>query len=200
MHRASRRVQASGAGNHSLEVHMRSRLTTVAAFAAAVPFFAACSDATAPSPAPALTVSAPSLQFGIGGGGGGGGGGGTGGGGTGGGGSTTPAPAPTSCATITSFSNSTGYYSVWAAIWTPFSFTSSCGFAVTFTMNYLNGNTGLVDFSRSSAFMTSGTIDEDWAAFSTPYTVTLTLTDPSGNVLDSRSALVTTKAGKTPGA
>ena len=175
---------------------MRSRLTTVAAIAAAIPFFAACNDATAPSSAAALTASAPSLQFGAGGGGGGTGGGVTGGGGAGGGGSTTPAaPASTSCAQITSFSNSTGYYSVWAAIWTPFSFTSSCGFAVTFTMNYLNGNTGAVDFSRSSAFMTNGTIDEDWAAFSTPYTVTLRVTDNSGNVLTSRSTSATTGAG-----
>jgi hypothetical protein len=112
---------------------------------------------------------------------------------------TTPPPS-TSCASITTFSNSTGYYSVWAAIWTQFSYTNSCGYAVAFTMTYLNGNTGLIDFSRSATLMPSGTIDEDWAAFSTPYTVTMTLTDPLGTVLDSRSAVITTKAGKTPGA
>ena len=136
-------------------------------------------------------------------GGGGTGGGGTGGGGGGGGGGTPTTVAPaTSCATITSFSNSTGYYSVWAAIWTPFAISDSCGYAVNWSMTYTNGNTGAVDFSRasSSAYMSNGTIDEDWAAFSTPYTVTLTVTDQTGTVLDARSALVTTKAPKTPGA
>jgi hypothetical protein len=177
---------------------MRIRLTAIAAFAAAVPVLAACSDTTAPSSARTTSASAPSFQFGAGTGGGGTGGGGTGGGG---GGNTAPTPpASTSCATITTFSSSTGYYSVWAAIWTPFSYTSACSFPVTFTMTYLNGNTGLVDFSRSSSVQTNGTIDEDWAAFSTPYTVTMTLTDPLGDVLDSRSAVITTKVGKTPGA
>ena len=122
------------------------------------------------------------------------------GGGGGGGTSPTTAPAPTSCATITSFSNSTGYYSVWAAIWTSFSFTNSCGAAVTMNMSYLNGTTGVIDFARTSSTMTNGTIDEDWAAFSVPYTVTMTLTDSSGAVLATRSAVVTTKAEKTAGA
>ena len=134
--------------------------------------------------------------------GGSGGGGGSGSGGGGGGGTPTTVAPPTSCATITSFSNSTGYYSVWAAIWTPFAVSDSCGYAVNWSMTYTNGNTGAIDFSRgsSTAYMSSGTIDEDWAAFSTPYTVTLTVTDPSGTVLATRSALVTTKAPKTPGA
>ena len=130
-------------------------------------------------------------------------GGGTGGGGTsGGGGGTTTTTAPTTCAPITSFSNSTGYYSVWAAIWTSFSISDSCGVPVNWSMTYTNGNTGAVDFARSSStqYMTSGTIDEDWAAFSTPYTVALTVYDNSGNVLDSRSAIVTTKAPKSAGA
>jgi hypothetical protein len=128
----------------------------------------------------------------------------SGGGGGGGGGSTTTTapPVSSSCAQITTFSNSTGYYSVWAAIWTPFSISNSCAGPVNWQMTYTNGNTGAVDFARSSstAYMPSGTIDEDWAAFSTPYTVTLSVTDASGTVLDSRSALVTTKAPKTPGA
>jgi hypothetical protein len=119
------------------------------------------------------------------------------GGGSGGGGGGGTAPTSTSCAAITSYSNSIGYYSVWAAIWTSFSYTNSCGYAVTMTMTYLNGNTGLVDFQRSSSVMLNGTIDEDWAAFSTPYTVTMTLTDAAGNLLDSRSAVVTTKAPKS---
>ena len=45
-----------------------------------------------------------------------------------------------------------------------------------------------------------GTIDEDWAAFSTDYTVTLQVTDAAGTLIDTRSAIVTTKPGKTPGA
>lgn len=177
---------------------MRIRLSTMAALVAVAPLLAACSDVTSPSSQSAMSAAGPSSQFGIASGGAGGTGG---GGNAGGGGATTPpATAPSSCAKITSFSNSTGYYSVWAAIWTPFSYTTTCRYGVTFSMTYLNGNTGLVDFSRSSAYTSSGTIDEDWAAFSTPYTVTMTLTDPWGNVLDSRSAVITTKAGKTPGA
>lgn len=132
-------------------------------------------------------------------GGGGGGGAGGGSGGAGGGGAPTTVAPPSTCARIASFSNSTGYYSVWAAIWTPFSVSDSCGYAVDWQMTYTNGTTGLVDFIRggSTAYASGGTIDEDWAAFSTPYTVTLTVTDPSGTVLDSRSALVTTKLPKT---
>ena len=126
------------------------------------------------------------------GGSGGGGGGGGGGGAT----PTTTVPASTSCATITSFSNTTGYYSVFAAIWTKFSFTSSCATPVTMHMTYLNGNTGNVDFSANTP-INSGTIDEDWAQFSTPYTVTMSLTDSSGTVLASQSAVITTKVPKT---
>jgi len=128
-------------------------------------------------------------------------GGGSGGGG-GGGGAPTTTTAPGPCARIASFSNSTGYYSVWAAIWTPFSISNSCASPVNWQMTYTNGTTGLVDFARGSStqYMSSGTIDEDWAAFSTAYTVTLTVTDGSGAVVDSRSAVVTTKVPKTPGA
>ena len=124
-------------------------------------------------------------------------------GGGGGGGTPTTTVAPTtSCAVVSSFSNSTGYYSVWAAIWTKFSISNSCSAPANWQMTYTNGTTGLVDFARGSStqYMSSGTIDEDWADFSTAYTVTLTVTDASGVVLDSRSAVVTTKQPKTPGA
>jgi hypothetical protein len=126
----------------------------------------------------------------------------SGGGGGGGGTPVTTVPVSTSCAQITSFSNSTGYYSVWAAIWTKFSISDACASPASWTMTYTNGNTGAVDFVRgsSTAYMPSGTIDEDWAAFSTPYTVTLNVTDASGATLASQSALVTTKVGKTAGA
>jgi hypothetical protein len=131
-------------------------------------------------------------------GGSGGGGGGGGGGGTT--TTTTTTTAPASCATITGFSNSTGYYSVFAAIWTQFSVSDACGYPVNWKMTYVNGNTGNLDFSAgtSTQYESSGTVDEDWAAFSTPYTVSLTVTDPySGAVLASQSALVTTKAPKS---
>lgn len=176
---------------------MRTRFATLAAIAAALPLLGACGDVTAPTPAQPAPSSSASFQFGIATGGGVSGGGGAGGGG----GKTTPPPAASgSCATITSFSNSTGYYSVWAAIWTSFSYTSTCSDPVTMSMTYLNGSTGLIDFTRGAGFVSSGTIDEDWAAFSTAYTVTMTLSDAAGTVLDSRSTVITTKAGKTPGA
>jgi len=125
--------------------------------------------------------------------------GGSGGGGGGGGGGTTTTPSGP-CAQIASFSNTDGYYKIWAAIWTSFSITDNCGYAVNWSMTYTNGNTGAVDFkaASSTAYMPSGTIDEDWAALSTPYTVALTVTDPSnGAVLASTSALVTTKKPKS---
>src|SRR5947209_5628947 len=129
--------------------------------------------------------------------------GGSGGGGGGGGTATTTTTTTTSsssCAKISAFSNSTGYYSIWAAIWTSYGISSTCSGQVNWQMTYLNGNTGAVDFSRSGYFYgsgTSATVDEDWAAFSTPYTVTLTVTDSAGNVLATQSAVVTTKSPKT---
>jgi hypothetical protein len=90
-----------------------------------------------------------------------------GGGGGGGGGGGKVATAPSSCGTISSFSNTTGYYAVWAAIWTNYSISlSSCGGGsqLTWDMTYLNGNTGQVDFERSGPVLrgvTSGLVDED---------------------------------------
>ncbi len=121
-----------------------------------------------------------------------------------GGGKPAPAPAPASgsCATISAFSNTDGYYKVWAAIWTNFVIDDACGRPVDWRMTYTNGNTGVVDFSAgtSTAYESSGVVDEDWAGFLTPYTVSLTVTDPAtGAVLDSQSAVVTTKKGKGGG-
>jgi len=123
----------------------------------------------------------------------------SGGGGGGGGGTTTTTVTPSSCVQITNFANSTGYYSVFAAIWTQFSISDTCGYPLNWQMSYTNGITGNVDFARGSStqYMPSGTIDEDWAAFSTPYTVTLNVTDASGATVASQSALVTTKAPKS---
>jgi hypothetical protein len=141
-----------------------------------------------------LLAAAPALaQGGAGGGGAGGGGAG------GGGGAPAPPPPATSCAQITAFSNTTGYYSVWAAIWSKYSISNSCGGAVTWQMTYTNGTTGAVDFVRSGTTYyptAGGTVDEDWAAFATPYTITLSVSDASGAVLDTQSAVITTKTGK----
>jgi hypothetical protein len=173
--------------------HQTRVLRTLGALVTVASVLSACSDISAPNRG--LTTGPASFSGtnsgGVNSGGGSGGGSGSGGGG----GGTTLSSG--TCATITSFSNSTGYYSIWAAIWTSFSYTNSCGYAVTMRMSYLNGNTGVVDFAVSSSTMLNGTIDEDWAAFSTPYTVTMTLTDSAGNLLDSRSALVTTKVPKS---
>jgi hypothetical protein len=105
------------------------------------------------------------------------------------------------CVTITSFGSTTGYYSVFAAVWTPFAVSSTCKSQLEWTMTYTNTLTGAVDFT-SLGLMYIGnsglTVDEDWASFSTPYTVTLRVTDyESGALLDSRTALVTTKAPKS---
>jgi hypothetical protein len=142
-----------------------------------------------------LMAAAPALAQGGAAAGGGGGGG----GGAGGGGAPAPPPVATSCARITAFSNTTGYYSVWAAIWSKYGIANSCGGAVSWEMTYMNGTTGLVDFVRSGTTYyptASGTVDEDWAAVATPYTVTLSVRDASGAVLDSQSAVITTKTGK----
>jgi hypothetical protein len=116
----------------------------------------------------------------------------------GGGGGTDPS---TSCVSVGKFGSSVGYYSVWAAIWTNYSISNSCGYGLNATITYTNGNTGAVDFTgypTANAGSNGGTIDEDWAAFSTTYTVRLTVTDPySGAVLASKSQLVTTPASKT---
>jgi hypothetical protein len=143
----------------------------------------------------ALACAAPALAQGPSGGGGGGGGGAGGGGGT-----TTPPPSSGSCATITGFTNPTGYYSVWAAVWTHYAVANACNRTLTWTLTYTNGTTGAVDFARyGSVFSTtaSGIVDEDWAALSTTYTVTLAVTDTDGSVLASQSAEVITKPPKS---
>src|SRR5438270_5618104 len=56
---------------------------------------------------------------------------GSGAGGGSGGGATTTTTGP--CAHIASFSNSVGYYSVFAAIWTPYSISGTCSGPVTWT-------------------------------------------------------------------
>ena len=158
--------------------------------------------ALAVTAAAALSIAPAALASGGGVNSGGVNSGGVNGGGGGGGGKA--APAGTSCVNITGFASTDGYYSVWAAIWTNWSISSSCGGGVqlTWTMSYVNGNTGAVDFERSSVVVhgtQGGVVDEDWAAFSTPYTVRLSVSDSDGNVLADQSALVSTKPPKQGG-
>lgn len=110
-------------------------------------------------------------------------------------------PIASTCAVITGFSNTTGYYSIWSAIWTKFSIANSCNTPLNWEMTFTNNNTGLVEFSRatSTIYMTSGVIDYDWGQFSTPYTVKLTLTDANGSVVTSQSGLIISKKDKSLG-
>lgn len=96
--------------------------------------------------------------------------------------------------TISTLTNRVGYYSIWAAIWTSFSVTG-CPSGSTWEMSFHNDATGNVDFSSGGGTSSSGgggaasaTVDEDWAAFSTPYTVTLSVRDSAGNTVASKSS------------
>ena len=123
-------------------------------------------------------------------------------GGSGGGGSTAPvsAPATTStagCVTIPVFRNTTGYYAIWAAIWTDFTISDKCGVPVDWRLDYTNKATGIVEFSRgtSTAYMSTGTIDYDWGSFSSNYDVSLKVT-LNGKPMASINAGVATKKPK----
>jgi len=129
---------------------------------------------------------------GAGGGGSAGGGGGTGGGGGGG---------AVSCVNLTQLSNTVGYYSSYAAIWTKQSFTETCG-GVTWTLDYRNVATGSIEHSTGGLSRSSynGTIDDDFAPFSTSYNLTLTITDSRGVVQLVQNTAATTPAARVPGA
>lgn len=149
---------------------------------------AACADSslpTGPTATPGRTANQGTNSGGVNSGGGGGGGGG--------GGSVTPPPTGP-CATVT-VKNTTGYYKIWAAIWSQYSLANNCGVGVNVRFTYFNTLTNQVDFT-AGAFAGSGTIDEDWAAFSTPYVVTVEITDVYGNLVSSQSETVTTPKPK----
>lgn len=146
----------------------------------------ACADTslpTGPTATPGRTASQGVNAGGVNGGGAGGGGG----------GSVTP-PATGPCATV-AVKNTTGYYKIWAAIWSQYSLTNTCGVGVNVRFTYFNTLTNQVDFT-AGAYAGSGTIDEDWAAFSTPYVVTVEITDVYGNLVSSQSETVTTPKPK----
>jgi hypothetical protein len=98
---------------------------------------------------------------------------------------------------ITNFKNTTGYYAIYAAIWTDFTISNKCGVPLDWRMDYTN-SAGVVEFSRgtSTQYMSTGTIDDDWAKFSSNYTVSLTVRSSSGLVLAQNKAGVATKKPK----
>jgi hypothetical protein len=128
---------------------------------------------------------------------GGSGGGGHGGGG--GGGTTTTTTTPGSCGTITGFTNRTGYVRNFPAIWTSFSIASSCSTPPNWEVTSSPNNSFVeFGFGLSTSVESSGTVEADLRLFSTPYTVTLTLTAPDTHaVLASESAVVTTPPPKS---
>lgn len=109
---------------------------------------------------------------------------------------TTPAP----CAALGNVSAPVGYYSVWAAIWNTFT-VRSCSTAtesVNVEVTETNVATGLVDYDMvvpiglAAAQNTSMVLDNDFAPFNTTYTITMTVTDTSANVLATALVSATT--------
>jgi hypothetical protein len=124
-------------------------------------------------------------------------------GGASGGGGGSPVATPSGvCAPIASLTNTVGYYRSWAAIWTTFTLPAcEVGTAGTWDMTFHNDDTGQIDYERRASYVVpssgySAVVDDDFAPFSTNYTVTLTLTDSNG-VRTSRSASTTTKPAKS---
>ena len=109
---------------------------------------------------------------------------------------TTPAP----CAALGNVSAPVGYYSVWAAIWNTFT-VRSCSTAtesVNVEVTETNVATGLVDYDMivpmglAAAQNVSMVLDNDFAPFNTTYTITMTVTDTSANVLATALVSATT--------
>lgn len=108
--------------------------------------------------------------------------------------------SPVPCATLAGVSAPVGYYLTWAAIWNTFS-VKSCSSAteiVNVHVTETNAATGLNDYDVTYATtLTSGqnlsqVLDNDFAPFTTTYTVSFTVTDTSGNVLATASVPCTT--------
>jgi hypothetical protein len=99
---------------------------------------------------------------------------------------------------ITTFSNRTGYAHNFPAIFTQFAISDACGYPVNWEMTY-SPNNSFVEYGSgiSTSIESSGTVEADLRLFSTPYTVALTVRDPSSSaVLASQSAVVTTPPPK----
>lgn len=109
---------------------------------------------------------------------------------------TTAAP----CAALTSVSATVGYYLTNAALWNNFT-VQSCSTgseSVSVQVQDLNTLTGAVDYDVTWSITLSPAqnygmvLDNDFAAFSAPYTVTYTVRDSSGNVLATANGAATT--------
>lgn len=109
---------------------------------------------------------------------------------------TTAAP----CAALGNLSAPVGYYLTWAAIWNTFT-ARSCSTStesITVEVTETNAATGLVDYdvvypiTLLAAQNASMVLDNDFAPFSTTYTVGFTARDAAGNVLSTGSVLATT--------
>lgn len=117
----------------------------------------------------------------------------SGGGGTGGG--SVPAPAAGAAGCIASFAAQTGSTAGFATIWTQFATSTVCGSSAKWTLSFHNDSTGAVELTRSGSPTTFGGYDYVRAAYATTYTVTLTVTNSSGQLADSRSLDIATHGG-----
>lgn len=122
---------------------------------------------------------------------------------SGGGGSSAP------CATFASASATVGYYSAWAALWNNFTIKScaTSGGPQTYILRIRDiDTTGAaatydisLSYSLSPGANAGGVLDNDFAAFSTPYDVEYSISAADGTVLATWSTLATTPAPKTGG-
>lgn len=112
---------------------------------------------------------------------------------------TTLTQAP--CAVLANLSAPVGYYLTWAAIWNTFSLKSCSANVQTVNVEVTETNqaTGLVDYdivyplSVLSGQNLQMVLDNDYAPFSTTYTIGFTATDStSGNLLATGSVVATT--------
>jgi uncharacterized repeat protein (TIGR01451 family) len=113
---------------------------------------------------------------------------------------TAPTPVAAPCATLTNVSAPVGYYSVWAAIWNTMTVTSCSTSSESVTLEVIETNqaTGLNDYDVVLPLTylpgqnQSLVLDNDFAAFSTNYTITMKVSDSAGNVLALATVFATT--------
>jgi hypothetical protein len=106
------------------------------------------------------------------------------------------------CATFASVTSPVGYYITNAAIWNTYT-VKSCSSGpqtVNVQVQELNTLTGGIDFNYTSSMVLGpaqnlgSVVDNDFAAYSTHYTITYTISDSSGNVLDTATSVADTPA------
>jgi hypothetical protein len=110
-----------------------------------------------------------------------------------------PPPGPP-CATFTSATAPVGYYLSWAAVWNDFTIRSCSGSTQIYSVHVTDTDvaTGLVGYDVTTSYVVgpnqsvSGIVDNDFAPFSTTYSITMTVLDSSGNALDSSALAATT--------